>query len=269
VRLRAAFLVATIAACGAVTLPALAREDRRVTRAREYVARYLGDLVRVVGDEHYVQGALRRTRVLDSEFAWIAIPSRGETIGVREVLRVDGRPVSDEPRLRRLLEGSAWDVSRDFEGLLAESATHNLGDVQRNINFPTFALAYLRVQDDGRVRWRAASVAAGLELQFEERGRATVIRSPDGRPTPARGAFLVDAATGRILRSSIAVSITAGGPKREYRVDVDFAEDVRLALWVPVRMSERAISPDGEVELACEATYTNYRRYETGARLVR
>jgi hypothetical protein len=262
--------VATVAACCAVPLPGLAREDERtaLTRVREYVARYQDDLVRVVSDERYVQSALRVSRVLDSEFAWVTIPSVGETIGVREVLRVDGRRVAAEPRLRRLLEARA-DAFPDIAAILAESATHNVGDVQRNINFPTFALAYLRGADDGGVRWRVEGTSGGLVLRFEERGRATVIRSPDGTRTPARGSFLVDPATGRIFRSSLTVPITTNGSKREYRVDVDFGEDERLALWVPVRMSERATTPDGVVELACEATYTNYRRYETGARLVR
>jgi hypothetical protein len=210
------------------------------------------------------------TRVLDSECAWVAIPAPRETISVREVLRVGGRTVNEHPRLRNLLEHPPPDPLRDFSALLAESATHNIGDVQRNINFPTFALAYLRARpDDEGMRWWFDSTPDGVMLRFEERGRATVVHLPNGRSVPARGAFVIDAGSGRILRSSLTVPIRTGGRKLQYHLDVDFAEDERLAVWVPVRMRERATSSDGVMVIAGEATYTNYRRYVTGARIVR
>lgn len=261
--------IAAITACWGAT--AVCRQDAGVIldRVRGYLARYDRELVTLVGDERYVQSALHSSRVLDSEFAWVNIPSLGETIGVREVLRVAGQPVNDQPRLRRLLENPPADPHRDFTAILSESATHNIGDVERNVNFPTFALAYLRAANDGGTLWRIEIAGDRAELRFEERGRATVIRAARGWRSPARGSFVVEAETGRILSSSLTVPVTTGGSKREYRLDVDFAEDERLRVWVPVRMRERSTSSDGLIEIAGEATYTNYRRFETHGRVVR
>ena len=77
-------------------------------------------------------------RVLQSEFGWITLAAPGETIGVREVLRVDGRVVAPAPRLQSLLRHRGSDASHQMDAILAESATWNLGTAHRNINFPTF-----------------------------------------------------------------------------------------------------------------------------------
>jgi hypothetical protein len=199
----------------------------------------------------------------------VTIPTLGETIGVREVLRVDGEPVNARPRLRRLLESPPPDPARELTAILAESATYNVGDVERNINFPTFALAYLRPREDDRAtRWRIEVAGDRAALRFEERGRTTLIRSASGKRSPARGSFVVEAETGRILSSSLTVPVVMDGGKREYQLDVDFVQDERLGVWVPVRMRERSTSSDGQVDVAGEATYVNYRRFDTRARIV-
>ena len=99
----------------AVVLAATPGDGTKVVlgRARQYVADYDRALIAVVADEHYVQtaGALEadgvggdRERVLDSEFAWIHLAAMQETIGVRDVLRMDGQTVADGSRLHALLE---------------------------------------------------------------------------------------------------------------------------------------------------------------------
>jgi hypothetical protein len=268
-------LVVVIAGMLGVT-PGWAGEDARAVRerVRASVAQYERDLVTLVADERYVQTipasgtSAEFTRILDSEFGWVAIPALGETVGVREVLRVGGRPVNAERRLRGLLERPPANPSREIAAMLAESATYNIGPVQRTINFPTFALAYLRPATDDGIRWRIERRPDGLELQFEERGRSTVIRSQQGRRSPARGSFLVDLETGRVLGTALVVSIATDGVRREYRQDVQYARHDRLGLWLPVRMHERATASGGLVEVEGEATYGNYRRYETGGRLI-
>ena len=268
--------LAAVAGCLCVTPVVTAQgAGGLLERAREYVARYERNLVALVADERYVQSASgsripeESTRTVESEFGWVAIPELRETVGVREVIRVDGRSVGAERRLRALLEHPRVNPSSEVAAILAESSRHNIGDVQRNVNFPTFALAYLRPRMNDGIRWRLDVGDAGVELRFEERGRTSIIRSAEGRRTPARGSFRVEPETGRILESSVVVPLVTGGSKREYRLDVHFAEDARLELWVPVRMRERATASNGAVEIAGEATYTNYRRYETGGRLVR
>jgi hypothetical protein len=267
-----------------IATPVAGRDDARgvLAKARDYVAWYDRQLVTLIGDERYVQtgratgaedGEHSDARVLESEFGWVAIPAARDIIGVREVRRVDGWPVAGPHRLRLLLERPPADASLDVEAILAESARHNVGAVRRNINFPTFALAYLRRPREQDTRWRAARSGEHIDLQFEERDRSTLVRSADGTRTPARGRFSVDPATGRISVCELRVRISRGRGWRPlfYWMLVTFAPDQRLDIWVPVRMLERyyrngATPAPGDE--AGEATYGNYRRYGTSGRLL-
>jgi hypothetical protein len=268
-----------------LAVPAAAGEDARavLARVREYIAWYDRQLAALVADEHYVQtGSVADAqspvagdrRVLESEFGWVAVPALRDTIGVREVRRVDGRPVASAYRLRALLERPQADALSEVRAILAESATHNVGDVRRNINFPTFALAYLRNPREHATKWRAVRSGDRVDLHFEERGRSTLVHTPGGTRTPARGRFSIDPATGRISACELRVRIGDHRSSRPtvYWMLVDFAPDPRLDLWVPVRMLERHYR-DGAAEAqggeTSEATYGNYRRYEGSGRLIR
>jgi hypothetical protein len=269
----------------AVVLPGAPGNDTKavLARARQYVADYDRALIAVVADEHYVQssGSLEadditgdRERVLDSQFAWIHLPALQETIGVRDVLRVDGQAVADGSRLHALLERPQQDVSQEIRAILAESARHNIGALERNFNFPTFPLVYLRRSDDSRTRWRADSNGVASTLRFDERQHSTVVRTIDGAPTRASGQFSVDAASGRVLRCDIRLELPPPrrSPGEEYRIRVEFAYDGRIDLWVPVLMIEqvgrtRGSAPE-HVGVVGEATYGNYRRYQTAGRVL-
>jgi hypothetical protein len=255
-------------------------DARRVlAKAREYVAWYDRQLVALIADERYVQtggladGTGTATRLLESEFGWMTMPVLDDTIGVREVLRVDGRPIATAYRLRQLLQRPQENASSEVRAILAESATHNIGDVRRNINFPTFALAYLRRPREHDTRWRIVRSGDHVDLHFEERQRSTLVRTPEGMRSPARGRFSVDRGTGRITASELRVRVHDSGSSRPmtYWMLVDFARDPRLDIWVPVRMLERHYrSRDPAVHGAesGEATYGNYRRYEGSGRLL-
>ena len=154
---------------------------------------YDRQLVALIADERYVQtgrvadGTGAATRVLESEFGWVAIPPLDDTIGVREVRRVDGKPVAGAHRLRELLQRPPENPSTEVRAILAESATHNVGDMRRNINFPTFALAYLRRPRD--TTRGGGSCARGITSICISRNasRSTLVRTPEGIRSPARG----------------------------------------------------------------------------------
>ncbi len=82
-----------------------------------------------------------------------------------------------------------------------ESARYNLAPAfQRNINFPTFALSYLRRAVAENSKWKARQLPGGqAELRFSENRRRTLVRSRDGKMMQAEGAFIVDASNGRIV----------------------------------------------------------------------
>jgi len=255
-------------------LPAQAGDDARavLARVRGYVAWYDRQLVTVVAEERYTQTVSPTERVLYSEFGWIALPPPGETIGVREVLSVDGHTVTNAPRLQSLLrQPDSSDISREMDAILAESATWNLGAAYRNVNFPTFALAYVRRTGERDTKWRASGRGDHVDLEFEEQGHSVLVRTPDGLRSPARGRFSVDPTSGRIRQYEVRIRVPERGSlhRTTYWMLVDFAHQARLDLWVPVRMLEHH-QREGEYTAASrgEATYTNYRRYETGGRLI-
>jgi hypothetical protein len=267
------------------SLPAAGGDGTKdvLARARGYVADYDRQLIAVIADERYLQAVTAasgeafegsRERVLDSEFAWISLPALGETIGVRDVLRVDGRTIADGVRLRTLLEHPRQDASREVLAILAESARHNIGDLFRNFNFPTFPLVYIRRGAESGLRWRADRAGRTVVLRFDEQERSTIVRTIDGRPTRGSGRFTVDRASGRVLACDIRLRLPDEPASRlqEYRIWVEFAHDERLDLWVPVRMIEQAGRAGGaalpDAGLRGEATYRNYRRYETTGRLL-
>ena len=55
-------------------------------------------------------------------------------------------------------------------------------------------------------------------------------------------------------------------------VDVDYGHDAKLAMWVPSQMHETYMEMRGSAivdeHIGGEATYSNFRRFETAARVL-
>ena len=77
--------------------------DEVVARLAAYMRAYAQDYAATIAAEHYSQFAGRRTTILDSEFGIVRLPGNGVLwLGLRDVVRVDGKPVPD--RENRLAE---------------------------------------------------------------------------------------------------------------------------------------------------------------------
>jgi hypothetical protein len=149
----------------------------------------------------------------------------------------------------------------------------------RNFNEPTLALLVLDPKHRGRfafTRTRSSRIQ-GVPVQtigFREVGTPTLIRDLDNRPVFATGEITVERDTGRVRRTLLALRIGSVSLTLSTRYD----EDPRLGMLVPVRFGEhyedgvapatrgRAEAPTGIYEeIVCEATYTNFRRFEVKA----
>ncbi len=238
----------------------------------------------LVADERYeqrrdgVRASPDAQRTLTSEFGWLSVAELGETIGVRDVRTVDGEPVStNEVRLHDLLAGRSSNAAADLRMLLTASARHNLGEVERNFNFPTFPLIYLRPDNRSRSKWSVTSLdASHVNIRFEERHHPTLVRSQQSADVPAIGSCRLERHT--FVLEQCAVTLTedhARGLDRTltYSMVVDFAEDARLAVRVPLEMRDdlvvRLRRSKTDQRIVGIATYRNYRRFETSGRLVR
>lgn len=286
-------------------------------RASEYVKGLDAALVSIVGEERYEQWSDERSReearrVIRSQIGWVHLARVNDTLAVREVLNVEDasvrRPgptsssVPAEPtpgaptgpsRLRELLTVPADQIESNVRALLDESAAHNLAPGTRNVNFPTFSLAYLRPDHVGRSRWKMEKRDGPLLiLSFEERRRPALVRSETGYPLRGRGRFWIDPATGRVERSEVRLAgrepvVTASGApipgqgpatlegrpvmvEFHYEQHITFARDPRLDLWLPERMTDVYERSGGQTyqRIKGEATYSGYRRFETAGRVI-
>lgn len=233
----------------------LARLDR-------YLLQYEQALTAVVAEERYAQvmsdavqsGSPRvvQRRVLLSDYALARSPGGHTWTGFRDTFEVDGAPVRNREAPRIAFENGRYNIGEDV--------------AVRNINVPTVALDLMHPANrsrfsisrsggetiDGTVTWH---------LVFTERERPTIIRDLNGRDRRARGSIWVDPSNGDVLKTTLQWD---GQP--EGFITVHYERDPNIGALVPVRMTERYRRDNTMVD--GEATYRNYRRFQTSARIV-
>jgi hypothetical protein len=256
--------------------PPASREEL-LHRAGATAEAYLVELPRLVATESMSQQVLEsRFKVLDralrewkADVAWVRLRDAHDAIAIRDVLEVDGVPVTEgRSRLIELLHGSRRGTWSEARALLDQGARHNLVPGSRNFNLPTVTLFFLHPETRPRFRWSSrwprdahASSAGPFEIAFRERSRPTVIRGTGGEQIYSRGRVWV-MSDGSVNRTELQLEL---GPMK-YSLNTEFGFDAAVSLVVPYRLTERYASPNGVV--VSTARYSNYRRFEAGARLL-
>jgi hypothetical protein len=208
--------------------------------------------------------------VLLSDFALARPPGDTAWMGFRDTFSVDGQPVRDrEARLERLLSAGSRGAFAQAQAVTRENSRYNLGEdvVTRTINVPTMALGLMKNRSrfsfrkngeetiDGRLTWMVA---------YKERERPTIIRTPAGRSQPSAGFVWVVSDTGEVLKTSLAASDDRTSSSAV--IVVEYRPDAKLGVLVPVRMIETYQEPYSVI--SAEATYSNFRRFQTSGRVV-
>ena len=270
-------LIAGVCALALLTGPAGAQTVRLsdvVARLDRYLQGYEERLANLVSEEEYRQWvdqgpAARRSRtsrMLRSDFALTLTSERNRWVGYRDTFEVDSVPVRDrDERLQRLLSSGA---SGQAARIAEQNARFNLGDglIARNINIPTFALEMMnpRIRDRFRVRHTGVDTfdgRSGWLIEFRERERPTVVRTPEGRDQASRVVALVDIQTGEVLRTVLTWERVDG------MIAVYYGHAPGIPVPVPIRMAERYVTRTGAL-VGGEATYANFRQFETSARII-
>ena len=253
-------------------------------RVGAYVTEYERALGVVISEECYEQTvdvvdgvtpSIRQgpaKRRLLSEFLMVRLAAAPELwSGVRDVLEVDGKTVRErEGRLERLLTGPAEDRAQRWRELSNESARFNIGPVVRNLNVPTFALVFLRPTAQPRSTFEKAGEEGtrgvrAWRIRFVEQRTPSIVRDTlHQQDLPMHGDVWVDPVSGRVLRSVLQTGSRPSG--RGARIEVRYAPDARLGIWVPVEMRERYESRAATV--TGTATYRKFRRFETEVKLI-
>jgi hypothetical protein len=290
-------LAALLTAFGAVVAQGSVDLAVVLERMQAYVTDYETRLTGVVAEEHYdqrvesgrpgsgiVTGRVREraglvqgptTRSLVSDFLMTRFPGEAAWFGFRDVLLVDGAPVRNrEERLRKLFTENPNDVLARADLIAAESARHNIGGVERNINVPTQVLDFLHPRHSSRFSFRKAGEdsLAGKTLwriAYEEREQPYLIRTPAGRGIRATGVISLDVATGAVLQTQLDFSTTEARQLLRTRITVVYGHDHTLGFLVPLELRESHEQSDpgsgfsGVVRLSGHARYVNFRRFRT------
>jgi hypothetical protein len=209
------------------------------------------------------------TRTLEAEMLLVWVEANATWLAVRDVISVDGKPVSR--RLPELLKNHEIKL-RDLRALSDENGRYNIGDIERNFNEPLLALIFL----DMRYRPRFKFSDGGgenidgtpvMRLRFDEVRRPTVIRSVN-RDVGSSGIVSVEPSTGRVLRTTLDVSQRSS--RLHGRIVVTYGMSEKLGLMVPVEMRESYGFDGGNPDegITCAARYSDFRRFETGGRLI-
>jgi hypothetical protein len=288
----AAALAAAALLSAAPARPAGSAADVRAASAR-WLEDYDRTLAALVAIETSTQRVYRRntkgentiTRAMTAEFGWVPVLEGRSVLGVRDIREMDGQPVGEPGRLEALLRAPGPDRAQRAAALLGESIRLLEVPTSINFNYPTFALDYLREANAAGARWSLKAGAAPGEgaLRFKE-GDRTLVRTPEGRMVRAEGTIVVEAATGRVLSTSVvlndahAVDVPAPGTEMvRYEARVRYDTDAHVQAWVPIEMVDRyewrrRASESGAITNALlldgKATYAQYRRYGTVSRIV-
>jgi hypothetical protein len=255
-------------------------------RAGAYFLSFENRFSDVVTEERYVQEALRPGSGLDvavtrrggfapqippsadrrelvSDFLLVKLPNTDEWLPFRDVFEVDNRRVRDrEDRLSKLFLQPAPTALAQAQRIMEESARYNIGNIQRTINLPVFALEVLRPSTQSRFRFSRGkldtSVGANVyEVDYREQSSPTLIHGVFGKDLFSHGRFWIEATTGRVLKSELLVDDMTVHASITARYQVDQEHD----LAVPVDMKEDYKLPNG-YRVTGVATYGRFRRFE-------
>ena len=272
--------------------PRNAELEGALQRVGSYVATFGQQASLIVGVEHYEQryenspvGEVSH-RKLNAEFALVRTTSGWA--GYRDVSDVDQKPIPDrQNRLRTLLTSSAPDMS-EARRIADESARFNIGPMKRNFNEPTAALFFMSAASQSRFSFTPKGTAnvGGVDvarIDYQEEARPTYIRTSDGKDVPCRGTLWINPADGAVVRTKLLLT-GYGGQGSSAEIEVTYAKEQRLDLWLPETMVERYAGKlsriatpgrsrgragmavgiiTGEAVVTATATYSDFKRFET------
>ncbi len=236
------------------------------------------------------------SRQLVSEFALVRVGNDWD--GFRNVYEVDGKPVPDaKDRMAKLFTEKSATAIEQSRKIGAESSRYNMGALQRNFNVPTVALVFLSAANQGRFRFTKDKddQIAGVrvwKVKYAETRKPTIIRTSSGKDMPVTGEAWIDPVDGRVLKThmqidsemSLAPSGNTGGKRNNTpervnttaSITVTYAFEPKLGILVPAEMLETYEAPmrsaltgeDNMTKVNCRATYSDFKRFETSARMV-
>ena len=271
--LTAAFwcLAAPPAALQAQTQTAI---DSLLSAAGVYLEQLGRDLDGVVFEEDYFQqsvGQALLARRLKSDMAVLSDSAAG-WVEFRDTTSVDGKPVVDrQTRITDIFAHPSPNALEQARRVVREGARFNISGVgfqiNRTINLPMAALTFLRAVNQKRSTFARDGVenVSGTRatiVTFVETSKPRLIVTAD--EAAANGAFWIDPASGRILRTRLRLETRSGGSAAEAAILVDYGFVSSLKLWLPKTMEDSYIARqrnDVVGSIQGSAAYDSFRKF--------
>jgi hypothetical protein len=273
-------LIAMFGALSALSQQNASDLDTVVQRATQYVTQYEEELGNLIGSEEYVQNAVwfnnnaggrgyaqvgkRMQRRTSSDFLIIQVGP--EWAALRKVNRLDGSKMKEtEQAFEDAFDNSAAANARRLQDMKAESTLHNIGDVQRDINLPTFALKVLRKSHVQRFSFEKAGEnrIEGIRtwaVRFRELRGPSLVVGGKGETLYSNGTFWIEPETGRVVKTEFMVENPFAQYKVKGRTVVTYTEGKKVKMLVPETMVEHYEAEYNTID--CTAFYTNFRPFE-------
>ena len=242
----------------------------------------------LVASEHYVQEVKARSgsgarsreigqtvqqRTLDSEVALVQIVADELWLLARDVLAVDGKPLSQADRvpLASLRPSSRKEALSFFKELAVQGARFNIGGTERDVNVPTLALWFLTPANRARFSFKLAGQerVEGTVCQvvrYKETGKQTLLHV-NGRYAPARGRLWIAPTSGVVRKTELVLTAPERGMAT---ITVQYTYSTAVQSWVPGEMAERydgSRGSDAEF-IVGRAVYSDYKRFDSTTRLI-
>jgi hypothetical protein len=267
-----------------------------ITAAMKHAARFAQEAATLLADEHYLQevktrpssaslasmsrsstaGITVQRRALDSEVALIHVVDGELWLLARDVQRVDGKPLPPAQRipLPTVHPSSTPEALKLFQEIAAQGARFNIGAIERNLNVPTLALWLLTPAISGRLTFSAdgkdtVDGKACEVIRFKERSEPYLFVA-DGKPKPVNGRFWIDPIQSAVVRTELILEGRSNARSTtRAQVTVSYRLDPALSAWVPQTMIERYDGDSTPGFVTGTSTYSNYRQFSVGARIVK
>ena len=255
--------------------------DAVLDRLSAYLLDYETKAFELAAEEDFEQSIKRRQgyggdtiarRKIKSTFFLVRLPNGEAWVGFRDVASVDGRPIKREGRsMSGLLNARTEDGYAEAAAITRENAKYNIGTVYRTINVPLQAVELMHPQFRNRFSFRMMerTRVAGEDavvIEYTEQELPSIISDGFGGDVRANGRLWVNPESGAVLRTELGFHGANTAYLKEVLIRVDFQRDRKLQLLLPSELDE---TYGLEIEvLRGHASYRNYRRFETGARLV-
>jgi hypothetical protein len=253
--------------------------DTVLANASAYVGDFHLQLSQIVAEETYLQSIKHQQsafgnpvmlpeRRLRSDRLLVRPEGADRYVEFRDVFQVNGEPVRDrEERLTRLLRDSSSRSIDQMAAIIKESARYNIGSIERNINTPVLAMLFLSREYQPRFRFKRSNkrdatlgkdpgntdegaspvfrVATAMwTIEFQERRKGTVIKTPNGRDLPAKGRFWINPETGAVLMTELVIEAEAV----KATVTVSYQSEPLMGFLVPVEMRESYVARGERIE---------------------